>query len=118
MTGPRVNVVVLAGTVSGEPVTRRREGREEIELRVSVKEDGELLLPLPVVVDFEAPVRTEPGSPFELRKTVEGLKKGDQVLVHGKMIRRFERTSNMGAVSRTEVLATGVKLLQEEETDG
>ena len=44
-----VNVVVLAGTVAADPVTRRMPSGDEVtELRVSVPEAGRRLLPLPV----------------------------------------------------------------------
>ena len=44
-----VNVVVLAGTVAADPVTRRMPSGDEVtELRVSVPEVGRRLLPLPV----------------------------------------------------------------------
>ena len=43
-----VNVVVLAGTISAEPVQRRLPSGDEVtELRVSVPEAGRRLLPLP-----------------------------------------------------------------------
>src|SRR6188472_2475155 len=45
-----VNVVVLAGTVAADPVTRRMPSGDEVtELRISVPETGRRLLPLPVV---------------------------------------------------------------------
>ena len=44
-----VNVVVLAGTVSADPVERRMPSGDEVtELRLSVPEAGKRLLPLPV----------------------------------------------------------------------
>ena len=43
-----VNVVVLAGTVSAEPVQRRLPSGEVTELRLSVPEAGRRLLPLPI----------------------------------------------------------------------
>ena len=44
-----VNVVVLAGTISADPVERRMPSGDELtELRLSVPEAGKRLLPLPV----------------------------------------------------------------------
>jgi len=44
-----VNVVVLAGTVSADPVQRRMPSGDEVtELRLSVPETGKRLLPFPV----------------------------------------------------------------------
>jgi len=41
-----VNVVVLAGTVAADPVTRRMPSGDEVtELRISVPETGRRLLP-------------------------------------------------------------------------
>ena len=43
-----VNVVLLAGTVSADPVTRRMPSGDEVtELRISVPETGRRLLPPP-----------------------------------------------------------------------
>ena len=43
-----VNVVVLAGTVAADPVTRRMPSGDEVtELRISVPETGRRLLPPP-----------------------------------------------------------------------
>jgi single-stranded DNA-binding protein len=92
-----VNVVVLAGEVATDPVWRRNnEGYGVLELRLSVPEEGRRMLPLPVTVD-EARVETE-------------IKKGDYLLVHGKVARRFYR-SGAGARSLTEIVADGVKVL-------
>ena len=97
-----VNVVVLAGTISAEPVQRTMPSGDAVtELRVSVPETGRRLLPLPVAA-WHASVGPE---------TVEGLEKGDQVLVHGQLVRRFYR-SGAGARSLTEVVATGIKKLE------
>ena len=66
--------MVLAGTISAEPVQRRLPSGDEVtELRVSVPEAGRRLLPLPVAA-WHATV-----GPDVLRD----LAKGDQVLVHG-----------------------------------
>jgi single-stranded DNA-binding protein len=91
-----VNVVVLAGTVAADPVQRT-------ELRLSVPEAGRRLLPLPVAA-WHATVGA---------RTVDGIAKGDAVLVHGHLVRRFYR-SGAGARSLTEVVATGIKKLEVE----
>jgi single-strand DNA-binding protein len=102
-----VNVVVLAGTVAAEPVERQMPSGDAVtELRLSVPEAGRRLLPLPVSV---------------WHKTVGGraareIGKGDDVLVYGQLSRRFYR-SGAGARSLTEVVATGIKKLQQVETD-
>ena len=100
----RVNVVVLAGTVAGEPVNRRLPSGDEVtELRVSVPDVGRRLLPLPVAA-WHATVG---------RAAVDAIAKGDAVLVHGQLVRRFYR-SGAGARSLTEVVATGIKRLDPE----
>lgn len=97
-----VNVVVLAGTVAAEPVQRRMPSGDEVtELRVSVPELGKRLLPLPVAA-WHGTVGTQ---------ALEGIGKGDPVLVHGQLVRRFYR-SGAGARSLTEVVASGIKKLQ------
>ncbi len=97
-----VNVVVLAGTVAAEPVQRQLPSGDEItELRLSVPELGKRLLPLPVAA-WHATVGGE---------AVEGIAKGDDVLVYGQLVRRFYR-SGAGARSLTEVVATGIKKLE------
>jgi len=102
-----VNVVVLAGTISAEPIQRRLPSGDEVtELRVSVPEAGRRLLPLPVAA-WHATVG--PG-------VLDGLAKGDQVLVHGQLVRRFYR-SGAGARSLTEVVATGIKKLEAESAE-
>lgn len=102
-----VNVVVLAGTISAEPIQRRLPSGDEVtELRVSVPEAGRRLLPLPVAA-WHATV-----GPGVLRE----LAKGDQVLVHGQLVRRFYR-SGAGARSLTEVVATGIKKLEAQPSE-
>jgi single-strand DNA-binding protein len=99
-----VNVVVLAGTVAADPVTRQMPSGDEVtELRISVPETGKRLLPLPVAA-WHATVG---------RATVDAIAKGDAVLVHGQLVRRFYR-SGAGARSLTEVVATGIKRLEAE----
>jgi single-strand DNA-binding protein len=96
-----VNVVVLAGTISAEPVERRLPSGDEVtELRLSVPEAGRRLLPLPVAV-WHTTVS---------KAAIQGIAKGDSVLVHGQLVRRFYR-SGAGARSLTEVVATGIEVL-------
>jgi single-strand DNA-binding protein len=97
-----VNVVVLAGTVATDPVERRMPSGDEVtELRISVPESGRRLLPLPVAA-WHATVG---------KRALKGITKGDPVLVHGQLIRRFYR-SGAGARSLTEVVASGIKKLE------
>lgn len=100
----KVNVVVLAGTLSGEPVIRRLPSGDEVsELRVSVPEPGRRALPLPVAVwhkDLEASAVA----------ALSEMHRGDAVLVCGQLVRRFYR-SGAGARSLTEVVASGIKKL-------
>jgi single-strand DNA-binding protein len=96
-----VNVVVLAGVVAAEPVQRRLPSGDQVtELRVSVPETGKRLLPLPVAV-WHSIVGA---------RALEGIAKGDPVLVHGRLARRFYR-SGAGARSLTEVVASEIKRL-------
>lgn len=102
-----VNVVVLAGTVAADPVERRMPSGDEVtELRLSVPEVGRRLLPLPVAV-WHGSVGKD---------AVAGIAKGDEVLVHGQLVRRFYR-SGAGARSLTEVVASGIKKLEVAEED-
>ena len=78
-----VNVVVLAGTVAAEPVARTMPSGDEVtELRISVPEVGRRHLPLPVAA-WHATVGAG---------TVGAIAKGDPVLVHGQLVRRFYRS--------------------------
>jgi single-strand DNA-binding protein len=100
-----VNVVVLAGTIAADPVERRMPSGEECtEIRLSVPDPGRRLLPLPVVV-WHAEVG---------KKHLRGLRKGDEVLVYGSLVRRFYR-NGAGARSLTEVVARGLKRLEQTE---
>jgi single-strand DNA-binding protein len=98
-----VNVVVLAGVVAAEPVERRLPSGDEVtELRLSVPEPGRRLLPLPVAVWHTAVGK----------RALRGIAKGDCVLVHGQLVRRFYR-SGAGARSLTEVVASGIRKLEQ-----
>ena len=92
---------MLAGTVAAEPVDRTMPSGDEVtEIRLSVPEVGRRLLPLPIAA-WHATVG---------KRSLKGIGKGDPVLVHGQLVRRFYRTSQ-GARSQTEVVATGIKKL-------
>ena len=102
-----VNVVVLAGRVSADPVERRMPSGDEVtELRLSVPEAGKRLLPLPV-----AAWHRDVG-----KRALKGVGKGDEVLVYGQLVRRFYR-SGAGARSVTEVVASGIKKLERAEDE-
>lgn len=97
-----VNVVVIAGTVAADPVERVMPSGDEVtEIRVAVPDPGRRLLPLPVAV-WHADVG---------KRALRGIAKGDEVLVHGQLVRRFYR-SGAGARSLTEVVASGIKKLE------
>ena len=99
---------MLAGTLSADPIQRRMPSGDEVtELRLSVPEAGKRLLPLPVAA-WHATVGA---------RTLEGSPEGDAVLVHGQLVRRFYR-SGAGARSLTEVVATGIKKLEQPPPDG
>lgn len=100
-----VNVVVLAGTIAADPVERKMPSGDEVtEFRLSVPEAGKRLLPLPVAA-WHAAVG---------KRSLKGIGKGDEVLVYGQLVRRFYR-SGAGARSLTEVVASGVKKLEQVE---
>jgi single-stranded DNA-binding protein len=102
-----VNVVVLAGTLSAEPVERRLPSGDEVtELKLSVPEAGKRLLPLPVAAWHKAVGK----------RALKGIAKGDDVLVYGQLARRFYRN---GGAARTvmEVVATGIKKLERKDQE-
>lgn len=97
-----VNVVVIAGTVSGQPVKRALPSGDQVtELRVSVLEEGRRSLPLPVVVWPDAQGAGD----------APAVRRGQSILVHGRLVRRFYR-SGAGARSLMEVVATSVRVLE------
>jgi single-strand DNA-binding protein len=103
-----VNVVVLAGTVSADPVERRLPSGDEVtELRISIPEPGRRHLPLPVAIWHSTVAKG----------VIQAISKGDEVLVHGQLVRRFYR-SGAGARSLTEVVANEIKRLGDLEGDG
>ena len=96
-----VNVVILAGLVSGEPEVKTMPSGDQVtRLRLSVPEAGKRVLPLPVTAWERVP-----------RRACEGLVKGDPVLVRGHLVRRFFRDGG-GGRSVTEVVAMEVKKLE------
>ena len=102
-----VNVVVLAGTVSADPVMRELPSGDEVtELKLSVPEAGKRFLPLPVAAWHKAVGK----------RALRDIAKGDAVLVHGQIVRRFYRNGG-GARSVMEVVATGIKKLEPVEDD-
>ena len=102
-----VNVVVLAGTVAAEPVERQLPSGDEVtELKLSVPEAGKRLLPLPVAAWHKTVGK----------RALKEIAKGDDVLVHGQLARRFYRNGG-GARSVMEVVATGIKKLERAEDE-
>jgi len=102
-----VNVVVLAGTVAADPVERQMPSGDAVtEIRLSVPEAGKRLLPLPIAVWHKTVGK----------RTAKEIAKGDEVLVLGQLARRFYR-SGAGARSLTEVVATGIKKLEQIEAE-
>jgi len=95
-----VNVVVLAGKLSADPeFVEMPSGDTVARLRLQVPEDGRRVLPLPIAA-WDRPAR----------KGCERLAKGDAVMVHGHLQRRFFRGQG-GGRSMTEVVATEVRKL-------
>ena len=102
-----VNVVVLAGTVAADPVGRTLPSGDEVtELKLSVPEAGKRLLPLPVAAWHKTVGK----------RALKDLAKGDEVLIHGQLARRFYRNGG-GARSIMEVVATGIKKLEQPEEE-
>jgi single-strand DNA-binding protein len=102
-----VNVVVLAGTVAADPVEKELPSGDKVtELKLSVPEAGKRSLPLPV----SAWHRSFP------KRLLGGIGKGDDVLVHGQLVRRFYR-NGAGARTIMEVVATGIRKLEGAATE-
>jgi single-strand DNA-binding protein len=102
-----VNVVVLAGKVSTDPVQRELPSGDELtELRLSVPEPGKRLLPLPVVAWHRSVGK----------RAVKDIAKGDDVLVYGQLARRYFANGVAGR-SVTEVVAIEIKKLEPRETE-
>ena len=92
-----VNVVIVRGSLSSEPVARDlNSGSSVIGLEVTTRHEDE-------------PTRSVPVSIFDPAKPDEilALTTGDEVVVIGAVSRRFFKTAG-GTGSRTEVVATDV----------
>jgi single-strand DNA-binding protein len=101
-----VNVVVLAGRLSDQPEVKELPSGDHVtRFRLHVPETGKRVLPLPVSAWDKL-----------ARKGCERLTKGDAVLVRGHLVRRFFRDGG-GGRSVTEVVATEVKKLENENQD-
>jgi single-strand DNA-binding protein len=101
-----VNVVLLAGRLSADPeFVEMPSGDTVARLRLQVPEAGKRVLPLPVAAWDRAP-----------RKGCERLAKGDPVMVRGHLVRRFFRGQG-GGRSITEVVATEINKIEEEQTE-
>jgi single-strand DNA-binding protein len=100
-----VNVVVLAGTVSADPVQRELPSGDQVtELKISVPEAGKRLLPLPVAV----------WPKIAGKRALAGIARGDDILVHGQLVRRFYR-NGAGARTVMEVVAREIKKIERQE---
>src|SRR5437016_5677340 len=98
-----VNVVVLAGSVAADPVQRRMPSGDEVtELRLSVPEAGKRLLPLPIAA-WHATVGVQ---------ALDGIGKGDRVLVHG--LTALGNVTNTAA--RLTSIARGGEIIVDTET--
>lgn len=96
-----VNVVVIAGTVAADPITRAMPSGDLVtEIRVAVPDRPRSTLPLPVAA-WHGTVDDD---------VVLAIVRGDEVLVHGRLVRRFYR-SGTGARSLTEIVASGIRRL-------
>jgi single-strand DNA-binding protein len=101
-----VNVVVLAGKLSGDPeFAEMPSGDTVAKLRLQVPEAGRRVLPLPVAAWDRAP-----------RRDCERLGKGDAVMVRGHLVRRFFKGSG-GGRTIMEVVASEIKKLPEDPTE-
>lgn len=103
-----VNVVVLAGTVTDDPVERASAAGEALtDFKLSVREPGARLLPLPVVA-FHRTVG---------KRAVGQVGKGDTVLIYGRLQRRYIPNGGGGGRAFMEVVAEGLKKLEVTETE-
>jgi single-stranded DNA-binding protein len=104
-----VNVVVLAGTITEVPIERQSAAGEELtDFKLSVREPGARLLPLPVVAWHKTVGK----------RTVKQVGKGDTVLVYGRLQRRYIPNGSGGGRAFMEVMAEGLKKLEvEQEAD-
>ena len=102
-----VNVVVLAGTVAADPVEKELPSGDRVtEFKLSVPEAGKRSLPLPVSA-WHGSIP---------KRALGAIGKGDEVLVHGQLVRRFYRNGG-NARSVMEVVAAGIKKLEQPESE-
>jgi single-strand DNA-binding protein len=98
-----VNVVVLAGTVAADPLEKELPSGDKVtEIKLSVPEAGKRSLPLPVSAWHGKAIT---------KRSLGTIGKGDAVLVHGQLVRRFYR-NGAGARTVMEVVATGIRKLE------
>jgi single-stranded DNA-binding protein len=98
-----INVVVLAGTVAVDPTEKELPSGDRVtEIKLSVPEAGKRSLPLPVSAWHGKPIT---------KRSLGVIGKGDEVLMHGQLVRRFYR-NGAGARTVMEVVATGIKKLE------
>ena len=103
-----VNVVVLAGTVAADPMEKELPSGDRVtEIKLSVPEAGQRSLPLPVSAWHGKAIT---------KRSLGAIGKGDEVLVHGQLVRRFYR-NGAGARTVMEVVATGIKKLEPAEAE-
>jgi single-strand DNA-binding protein len=103
-----VNVVVLAGTVAADPLEKELPSGDKVtEIKLSVPETGKRSLPLPVSAWHGKAIT---------KKQLGVIGKGDELLVHGQLVRRFYR-NGAGARTVMEVVATGIKKLERPENE-
>ena len=102
-----MHALLIHERIAADPVDRQLPSGDEVtELRLSVPEAGKRLLPLPVAAWHKT---------AGIKRALKDIAKGDDVLVHGQLARRFYRNGG-GARSVMEVIASGIKKL-EPETD-
>lgn len=88
-----MNVVVLSGTLSSDPIERDLPSGSRLrsyEITIPSSDDGR--------------ADTVPAVWFDPPGRGPSLAKGDAVVVVGRVRRRFFRTPNAGTASRTEVV--------------
>lgn len=98
--------VVLGGELAGEPIVRHMPSGDKVtELRVSCSvEPNRRELPLPCVIWHK-----------DVDEIPE-LARGDQILLHGRLVRRFYR-SGAGARSIPEVLVSTIQVTERKEDE-
>lgn len=95
VVAPGTNLVLLRGSVAGEPVARElSSGRSLISLDLSVRPE-------------EGPVEVVPVAWFDPPARASQLQPGTEVCVLGRVRRRFFRSGG-ATISRTEVVATAI----------